>query len=161
MLDNIDIYLVFDLFLLLLIGMGPKIALVPFLEATQGVEAETQRKIANTMVHIWLRHAATWMLLQIFLDTARIVHAIDNPYPTGELNWEWARLCLKAGDVAAAREKLGVLEEMSAATQHANLLLWRSWLSPRLLCAEERYEEALTTLNESSAVPALLKGMAS
>ena len=43
MFDSIDFYLVFDLFLLLLIGMGPKIALVPFLEATQGMEAETQR----------------------------------------------------------------------------------------------------------------------
>ena len=50
MFDNIDIYFIFDLFLLLLIGMGPKIALVPFLEMTQGMEAETQRKIATTMV---------------------------------------------------------------------------------------------------------------
>jgi hypothetical protein len=41
MFDNVDVFLVFDLFLLLLIGMGPKIALVPFLELMQGVEAET------------------------------------------------------------------------------------------------------------------------
>ncbi len=85
----------------------------------------------------------------IFLYTERIVKAIDNPYLAGELNWEWARLCLKAGDLAAAREKLRVLEETSKATQHANLLLWQRWLSPRLLCAEEHYEEALAALNES------------
>jgi multiple antibiotic resistance protein len=36
------------MFLLLLIGMGPKIALVPFLELTQDMEADTQRKVANT-----------------------------------------------------------------------------------------------------------------
>ena len=31
---SVDIYLVIDTFLLLLIGIGPKIALVPFLEVT-------------------------------------------------------------------------------------------------------------------------------
>jgi LuxR family maltose regulon positive regulatory protein len=85
----------------------------------------------------------------IFQDTERIVNAIGDPYLTGELNWEWAKLCLKAGDLAAVREKLQVLEEKSAVTQHANLLLWRRWLFPRLLCVEKRYEEALTALEES------------
>ncbi len=87
--------------------------------------------------------------VDIFQDTERIVNAMDDPYLTGELNWEWAKLCLKAGDLDAAREKLHILEEKIAATQHANLLLWRRWLFPRLLCAEERYEEALTALDES------------
>ena len=32
--DSIDIYLVIDTFLLLLIGVGPKIALVPFIQIT-------------------------------------------------------------------------------------------------------------------------------
>jgi small neutral amino acid transporter SnatA (MarC family) len=72
MLDNIDIYLVFDLFLLLLIGMGPKIALVPFLEATQGVEAETQRKIANTMVRTAVGTALLLVVLGWFL--MRLLH---------------------------------------------------------------------------------------
>ena len=45
--NDIDFYLIFDLFLLLLIGMGPKIALVPFLELTQGMEPETQKRIAD------------------------------------------------------------------------------------------------------------------
>ena len=35
---SIDIYLVIDTFLLLLIGIGPKIALVPFLEVTAAMD---------------------------------------------------------------------------------------------------------------------------
>ena len=38
----IDIYLVIDTFLLLLIGVGPKIALVPFLEVTSEMDAATK-----------------------------------------------------------------------------------------------------------------------
>ncbi len=85
----------------------------------------------------------------ILLDNERIVKAIEDPYLIGELNWESARLYLKAGDLDAARENLNVLEEKSAATQHAILMLWQRSLFPRLLCAEERYEEALTALDES------------
>ena len=85
----------------------------------------------------------------IFQATAQIVNAMDDPYLTGELNWEWAKLCLKAGDLDTARQKLQVLEEMMAATQHANLLLWWRALFPRQLCAEKRFEEALTALDES------------
>lgn len=49
-LENIDLYLIFDLFMLLLIGMGPKIALVPFLDLTKGMDGDTQRKVAQRMV---------------------------------------------------------------------------------------------------------------
>ena len=42
--------LVTKLLLLLLIGMGPKIALVPFLEKTKNFDAETQRAIGRHMV---------------------------------------------------------------------------------------------------------------
>ncbi|MGD2146164.1 MAG: LuxR C-terminal-related transcriptional regulator [Anaerolineae bacterium] len=90
-------------------------------------------------------HAAA----HILQDTARIVNAMDDPYLAGELNGEWAKLCLLAGDLDGARAKLQVLEEKLAATQHAHLILWRGGLFPRLLCAEERYEDALTALNES------------
>ena len=38
---SIDVEGVADLFLLLQIGIGPKIALVPFLEATDGVDSAT------------------------------------------------------------------------------------------------------------------------
>jgi hypothetical protein len=39
---SIDIYLVIDTFLLLLIGIGPKIALVPFLEVTAAMDGATK-----------------------------------------------------------------------------------------------------------------------
>ena len=46
----IDTALVVKLLLLLLIGMGPKIALVPFLEKTKHFDAETQRAVGRRMV---------------------------------------------------------------------------------------------------------------
>jgi len=48
----IDFELVAKLLLLLLIGMGPKIALVPFLERTKHFDAETQRAVGRRMVVI-------------------------------------------------------------------------------------------------------------
>ena len=50
----IDLALVTKLLLLLLIGMGPKIALVPFLEKTKNFDAETQRAIGRRMVIVAL-----------------------------------------------------------------------------------------------------------
>jgi multiple antibiotic resistance protein len=69
---DIDLYLIFDLFLLLLIGMGPKIALVPFLELTQGMEAETQKRIADRMVRTALITALLLAVLGWFL--MRLLH---------------------------------------------------------------------------------------
>ncbi|CAN5289447.1 MarC family protein [soil metagenome] len=46
----IDVGLVVKLLLLLLIGMGPKVALVPFLEKTQHLDAATQRAVGRRMV---------------------------------------------------------------------------------------------------------------
>jgi small neutral amino acid transporter SnatA (MarC family) len=46
----IDAALVIKLLLLLLIGMGPKVALVPFLEKTKHLDAETQRAVGRRMV---------------------------------------------------------------------------------------------------------------
>jgi small neutral amino acid transporter SnatA (MarC family) len=48
--SEIDVELVLKLLLLLLIGMGPKIALVPFLEKTKHLDAETQRAVGRQMV---------------------------------------------------------------------------------------------------------------
>jgi LuxR family maltose regulon positive regulatory protein len=85
----------------------------------------------------------------IFEDTQRIVTAMDEPYVIGELNWQWSVHYIKAGDLDAAREKLQILDEKIAVTKHANLLLWRGWLYPRLLYAEERYQDARAALEES------------
>jgi multiple antibiotic resistance protein len=46
----IGVDLVLTLLLLLLIGMGPKIALVPFLEKTKHMDAATQRAVGRRMV---------------------------------------------------------------------------------------------------------------
>ena len=47
---SIDFYLVIDTFLLLLIGIGPKIALVPFLEVTGEMDPPTKARVVRKMV---------------------------------------------------------------------------------------------------------------
>jgi len=47
---SIDIYLVIDTFLLLLIGIGPKIALVPFLKVTGPLDDPTKKLIVGKML---------------------------------------------------------------------------------------------------------------
>jgi multiple antibiotic resistance protein len=49
-LGEIDIWQILDILLLLLIGMGPKVALVPFLDLTAGMDGDTRTKVANRMV---------------------------------------------------------------------------------------------------------------
>jgi multiple antibiotic resistance protein len=49
-LKSIDIQVVADLFLLLLIGIGPKIALVPFLELTSGLDSATRARVIRKML---------------------------------------------------------------------------------------------------------------
>src|ERR1700730_6788548 len=44
-LESLDATFVIDIFLLLLIGIGPKIALVPFLEATEELPEATKRRV--------------------------------------------------------------------------------------------------------------------
>jgi hypothetical protein len=41
---------VIDTFLVLLIGIGPKLALVPFLEITAPLEAEAKRRVQRQML---------------------------------------------------------------------------------------------------------------
>ena len=47
---SIDFYLVIDTFLLLLIGIGPKIALVPFLEVTAEMGPATKAGVVRKMI---------------------------------------------------------------------------------------------------------------
>jgi multiple antibiotic resistance protein len=70
--ENIDFYLVFDLFILLLIGMGPKIALVPFLDLTRDMDADTQHKVARRMVQTGVTTALILGVLGWFL--MRLLH---------------------------------------------------------------------------------------
>jgi len=65
--QDIDFYVIFDMFILLLIGMGPKVALVPFLDLTAGMEPQTQRKVASRMVRTGVGAALILVLLGGFL----------------------------------------------------------------------------------------------
>lgn len=69
---DIDFYLVFDLFILLLIGMGPKIALVPFLDLTKAMDGDMQRKVARRMVQTAVVTSLILVLLGWFL--MRLLH---------------------------------------------------------------------------------------
>jgi small neutral amino acid transporter SnatA (MarC family) len=71
-LNGIDLYFIFDMFLLLLIGMGPKIALVPFLELTRGMDADTQTRVADRMVRTAVSTALILVILGWFL--MRLLH---------------------------------------------------------------------------------------
>ena len=60
-LGEIDIWMILEIFVLLLIGMGPKVALVPFLELTADMDSDTRKKVANKMI----RTAVTWALILV------------------------------------------------------------------------------------------------
>jgi small neutral amino acid transporter SnatA (MarC family) len=49
-LESLDAAFVIDTFLLLLIGIGPKIALVPFLEVTKTMPEATKRRVLRKML---------------------------------------------------------------------------------------------------------------
>ena len=49
-LESLNATFVIDTFLLLLIGIGPKIALVPFLDATRQMPQETKRRVLRKML---------------------------------------------------------------------------------------------------------------
>ena len=64
---EIDFYQIFDLFMLLLIGMGPKIALVPFLEMTKDLDSDTRKQVATKMVKTGVTVALVLVVLGAFL----------------------------------------------------------------------------------------------
>ena len=76
---SIDIYLVIDTFLLLLIGIGPKIALVPFVEITAPLDAATKALVVRKM----LTTAGVVALILVGLGEllARLLH-----FSTGSLS---------------------------------------------------------------------------
>ena len=76
---SVDIYLTIDTFLLLLIGIGPKIALVPFLEITGPLDAATKALILRKM----LTTAAVVALILVGLGEflSRLLH-----FSTGSLS---------------------------------------------------------------------------
>jgi small neutral amino acid transporter SnatA (MarC family) len=71
-LGDIDVYLVLDVLLLLLIGMGPKVALVPFLDLTADMDKDTRQKVAERMVRTAVIVALILVVLGAFL--MRLLH---------------------------------------------------------------------------------------
>jgi multiple antibiotic resistance protein len=71
-LESLNATFVIDTFLLLLIGIGPKIALVPFLEATKEMPEPTKRRVLRKM----LTTAATVAVLLLVLGglLTRLLH---------------------------------------------------------------------------------------
>ena len=71
-LESLNAAFVIDTFLLLLIGVGPKIALVPFLEATKTMPEATKRRVLRKM----LTTAATVAVLLLILGglLTRLLH---------------------------------------------------------------------------------------
>jgi multiple antibiotic resistance protein len=65
---TIDTATVVDLFLLLLIGIGPKIALLPYLELTAGLDAGAKRRIVRTML---ITAAVVALILVVFGELLR------------------------------------------------------------------------------------------
>jgi MarC family membrane protein len=76
---SFDIYTIIDIFLLLLIGIGPKIALVPFVEVTAEMDAGVKARVTRKM----LVTAATVALLLLILGglLSRLLH-----FSTGALS---------------------------------------------------------------------------
>ena len=71
-LESLDAAFVIDTFLLLLIGVGPKIALVPFLEATKAMPETTKRRVLRKMLTTTATVAALLLILGGLLT--RLLH---------------------------------------------------------------------------------------
>src|SRR5438552_17085719 len=71
-LESLDAAFVIDTFLLLLIGIGPKIALVPFLEMTAGMTESTKRRVQRKMLTTAALVAALLLILGGLLT--RLLH---------------------------------------------------------------------------------------
>jgi small neutral amino acid transporter SnatA (MarC family) len=71
-LESLDAAFVIDTFLLLLIGIGPKIALVPFLEMTAGMTESTKRRVLRKMLATAALVAALLLILGGLLT--RLLH---------------------------------------------------------------------------------------
>jgi multiple antibiotic resistance protein len=71
-IGDIDIWLILDTLLLLLIGMGPKVALVPFLDLTADMDKDVRKGVAGRMVRTAVTVALILVVLGAFL--MRLLH---------------------------------------------------------------------------------------
>lgn len=73
--SNLNTQMIVSLALLLLIGMGPKIALVPFLDKTKNLDAKKQREVGVRMVKIAVITAL--ILFAVGALLMRLLHVSD------------------------------------------------------------------------------------
>ena len=118
---TIDTATVVDLFLLLLIGIGPKIALLPYLEATAGLDAGDKRRIVRTML---TTASVVALILVVFGELLRrLLH-----FSTGALAIAGGILLL----IIAVTMVLGTATRTSTTTPTATRTGWRCsrWRCP-------------------------------
>jgi LuxR family maltose regulon positive regulatory protein len=84
----------------------------------------------------------------IFEEAEPVILAMDDPYLTGELNREWAIICLQADDLDSARQHLAILAEKCTVTRHPQLQIPYKWMTIRLLNSASRYDDALAALDD-------------
>ena len=115
-LGDIDIWFIFDTFVLLLIGMGPKIALVPFLDLTADMDSDTRKKVANRMVRTAVTVALILVVLGAFL--MKLLHFSPGAlYIAGGIVFLLVALRMLggAGDEEDHHEKAGERDAMKTA----------------------------------------------
>jgi small neutral amino acid transporter SnatA (MarC family) len=106
-LSVIDTGLVTKLLLLLLIGMGPKIALVPFLEMTKNFDAKTKIAIGKQMVLIAL--VASLIIFAAGSLLMRLLHITGGAVAVaGGIVLALLALKMAAGPTEKAHEDLGI-----------------------------------------------------
>ena len=79
--NTINPQLVLTLLLMLLIGIGPKIALVPFLDKTKGMDAEKQREVGKVMVKTAIVSALVVFIAGAFL--LKLLHLTSGAVAVG------------------------------------------------------------------------------
>jgi LuxR family maltose regulon positive regulatory protein len=117
--------------------------------ARSGGFSEAIRFGRYTRAHLAAARGNIHQATRIFEDAEPIIVAMDDPYLTGELNREWARVCLLAGDLESARQRLAILEEKSTATHHPQLHSAHAWMAARLFISIGCYSNALAILADA------------
>ena len=73
---NVDVVMILDIFVLLLIGIGPKVAVVPFLDLTADMDSETRTAVAQRMIRTAMGVALILVVLGSFL--MELLHFSEN-----------------------------------------------------------------------------------
>jgi LuxR family maltose regulon positive regulatory protein len=117
--------------------------------ARSGGFSEAIRFGRYTRAHLAAARGNTNQATKILEDAEPIILAMDDPYLTGELNREWAMVCLLSDDLENARQRLTILEEKNTVTHHPQLQSAHAWMTARLLISTDCYGDALAVLDDT------------